>query len=126
MLGRTAVGMDSLGGSADAARLSDANSSVAANRITLGGSGGAVAVSLTVPQLPSHAHANTLNETPHAHAGQPGTGYSRRSAGLRFRRALRTAAATTGITINNASIGRGSTHDNMPPCLLCGMIVKEH
>jgi microcystin-dependent protein len=121
-------------GSGAAGRLSTASGMSAA---TLGATGGQETVTLTTPQLSSHAHASSLNDSGHTHSvpsvallaggtydaladGAGGFGAVSLSSGA-------TASShTTGMTITNASAGSGSAHTNMPPALVCKMIIKAH
>lgn len=77
---------------------------------------------LTVAQLASHTHANSLSDPGHTHglnansfnaSSSTGGGvFSIPSPGVGT-----ISSATTGITINNASAGSGNGHPSVPPVI---------
>ena len=81
---------------------------------------------LTTSELPVHTH--TLTDPGHAHASNSGAfvtstaGADAAGAGTTFRSENNTASNTTGITIANT--GSDGAHENMPPALVCNIIVK--
>jgi len=72
----------------------------------------------------AHSHANTLTDPGHLHTyGRAGGSSVGGGGAFGFDTALAvfgnpTTTNTTGITINNASAGAGSAHNNMPLFLL--------
>lgn len=133
--GRVSACIDNMGGT-DSGRLGDANSSIAAHRLTVGGAAGAVTHQVTVNELPSHAHANTLSDPGHAHIEQfpiagGGSAYIESVGGSATSQlntlgsgGIPTQAAGTGISINNAAQGGSATHENVQPTILCNYIIR--
>jgi microcystin-dependent protein len=128
--GRVPVGLDNMGGTT-ANRLSDANSTIAGVRHTLGGAGGQVTHALSVAELAAHTHANTLTDPGHAHSVPNATGFRGGSntttgvgSGVTYGDTLPTTTSGTAITINNASAGSGATHENMQPSLMVNYIMR--
>ena len=93
----------------------------AGSTYALAGVGGAQSVTLDTSQIPSHSHANTLNDTGHSHTANGslvklnaagnlniGIGTSGDGGGL-------VQSATTGVTIVNVAAGGGGAHENRPP-----------
>jgi microcystin-dependent protein len=93
--------------------------------------------------MPTHAHTadhtHTINETPHNHTtaalyGTTGDGvdappYNIAGVGYAATPIALVNAATTGITINSASVttsnqGAGQAHNNMQPYIVLNYIVK--
>lgn len=129
--GRVPVTLDNQGGS-DAGRLSVAN--------TLGGTGGAERVTLSVNQMPSHNHGGSTASTgSHNHSGlvagnDAGFVIANSSGGNALvassnpsaLTSARVAGATANAGNHNHSIssqGGGQSHENMPPYILCYRIV---
>jgi microcystin-dependent protein len=117
-------------GGSDAGRLSDAASSIATKRNTLGGTGGQVTHTLSTSEIPSHTHANSLSDPGHIHnlpnafdnlGGPQITGAGGVPMGVHT---SNTSSNTTGITITNAAQGGGGAHDNMPPIILGNQILR--
>jgi microcystin-dependent protein len=82
---------------------------------------------LTTAEIPSHTHANTLNDPGHTHpylkpdptstyAGGAGTGSSQTTAN--------TTSNVTGITITNAAQGGGGAHNVMQPTFFVNVMIK--
>jgi microcystin-dependent protein len=126
--GRGVYGLDNMGGSA-------------ANRITTAGSGidgtvpnnscGAQNTSLATGNLPAHTHVNTLTDPGHTHTfsnpvynNAPSGNVA--SVGGQFYVNTNTTinSATTGITINNASVGSGTAFGTMNPAFVCMYAIK--
>lgn len=123
--GRVIAGLDNMGGSA-ASRLTSSYFGAAAT--SLGATGGSESHTLTTPQLASHSHANTLNDPGHTHSHNANLQTTSTTGGGGFTIAGYAAAtinaATTGITINNASAGSGNAHNNTQPTMVLGLILR--
>ena len=92
----------------------------------MGGVGGEQSHQLSQAELPAHTHANTLTDNGHSHAY--GSGQPRSYSAPGFSDGLVTGAnsgqwatssATTGITINNATIGSNGFHNVTQPTIVC-------
>lgn len=99
--GRVAVGLDNMGGT-DAGRLSVAN--------TLGGSGGAQTHTLTIAEMPSHAHEQYVT----ANVGNDAVRRDYESDGGSLKYPQTTTSATGG----------SQAHNNMQPYMLLNFIIK--
>lgn len=86
---------------------------------------------LVVGEIPNHTHANSLNDPTHIHSlsntsliqNSSGSGIGGGGAfGVGVNVAVNGSA--TGVTITNASIGGGGTHNNMPPSVSLWAKVK--
>lgn len=123
--GRVIAGLDNMGGSA-ASRLTSIYFGGAATN--LGAVGGSESHTLTTAQLASHSHANTLNDPGHTHSHNANAQAASTTGGGGFTIANYSAAtinaATTGITINNASAGSGNAHNNTQPTMVLGLILR--
>jgi microcystin-dependent protein len=119
--GRVSVGKDDMGGTA-ANRITAGGSGVPGT--TLGGAGGEETHTLSQGEMPVHAHS--VNDPSHAHnlqsqnggGGNPGSNYGTGANALTWH----TAAAVTGISLNNA--GGGAPHNNTQPTIICNYIIK--
>lgn len=132
--GTVAAGRDNMGGTA-AGKLTTAGSGVDGTRLkTLGG---AQVVTLDLAQIPSHSHANTLNDPGHYHvdssnpfrtglyaigSGGPPTTYANNTGS---QLTWNTVPASTGVTITNASAGGGDAHGNVQPTRIRNVIIKR-
>lgn len=126
MRGRVPAGKDNMGGTA-AGRLTTAGAGV--DGATLGAAGGSQTHTLTTAQMPAHTHANTLSDPGHTHshnaaynAGGSSTGGG--AFGLNAPGGATINAATTGISINNASQGSGAAHPITQPTYVTNWIIK--
>lgn len=120
--GRMLAGKDNMGGSA-ANRITTAGSSC--DGTILGGAGcGFQNQTLTVVQMPSHSHG--ITDPSHFHAAtfalQSGTAASGAGAGAAANFATNTAAAVTGISINNT--GGDNPHPILNPIQIVNKIIK--
>lgn len=112
--GRVGAGKDDMGGTS-AARLNTLSST------TLGASGGEQTHALMTPEMPSHTHA--LTDPGHSHSTL-GSGIAAYAPGSG---ALTAAAATTGTSYANISIGStggGGAHNNVQPTIVVGKIMR--
>jgi microcystin-dependent protein len=124
--GRVVAGRDGMGGTL-ANRLSGGAPGVDGS--TIGATGGGQTVTLTTTQIPSHSHANTLNDPGHKHQYtaplSPGLvrGSGNDQAVVSIDSGTLTSTATTGITITNASAGGGGSHNNVQPTMICNYLL---
>lgn len=122
--GRVVAGLGNMGGS-DAGRLTPTY--FGASGTTLGASGGSESHALTTAQLASHSHANSLSDPGHTHGHNAQTGSTTTGGGgfpAGANGGATISAATTGITITNASAGSGSAHNNTQPTMVLGFILR--
>jgi microcystin-dependent protein len=86
---------------------------------------------LSISEIPSHTHANTLSDPGHSHLTDRSSGLSP-SVGVSAQSVNDvvnpnngyTSSATTGITINNAAQGGGAAHNVMQPTTFVNWMVK--
>ncbi len=123
--GRAIAGLDDMGNSA-AGKLT--SSYFGASATVLGADGGAESQTLTIAQIPSHSHANSLSDPGHSHtvpflvlssSGQTGGSAFAMGAGTQT-----TSLSNTGITITNASTGGGGAHPIVQPTRLATIYIK--
>jgi microcystin-dependent protein len=98
------------------------------NSTALGAVGGSQSHTLTTAEIPVHSHSNTLTDPGHAHsyttiatsaAVWGSGGFTNWVAS-----GATTGAATTGISINNASAGGGAAHATVQPTIVCNYIMR--
>lgn len=136
--GRASFGRDNMGGTA-ANRITNAGSGIVGT--TLGASGGAQSVTLSEGQLPSHSHGSgtlvTNSDGAHTHTTTiarnltGGTSTSSRLVSSQSDQGygVFTATSSSGgahthsISGSTGSAGSGQAHNNMPPALVCNVII---
>ena len=116
--GRAVFGVDNMNGTA-ASRVSAGVSGIAG--ATLGAAGGSEA-------MHQHTHTATVTDPGHVHdtRGASGSGVqvpSTESGGQDGAGSRPVMSATTGITVDNADAGSGSS-ENMPPAMMLNYIIK--
>ena len=84
---------------------------------TAGSTGGAATTTLSIANLPAHTHANTLTDNGHSHAMTGGLAFG---GGQQYisgdsAQTSSTSAASTGITLTNASVGSGTAATTISP-----------
>jgi microcystin-dependent protein len=84
---------------------------------------------LTIAEIPAHTHANTLTDPGHTHpfpgSQSPSQQFSPTIQSVQLGASgFNITSNTTGITINNASIGGGTAHNVMQPSLFVNWMVK--
>lgn len=103
--GRVAAGVDNMGGTA-ANRITSGGSGIAGT--TLGATGGAETVTLTVAQMPSHSHSYNAGASS--------------SATMPNCTPIGTSSPPSGQTTGKA--GGGGAHNNMPPAMMLNFIIR--
>lgn len=101
---------------------------------TLGAVGGTETHTLTTAQLASHAHANTVSETPHTHdvansrqitAGNSGSPFVAIQLNNGYVAGqVPTTSASAGVSISNANAGGSAAHPNAQPTIILRAIIK--
>jgi len=124
--GRVLAGRDDMGGAA-ASRLT--SSYFGASAAALGAVGGAESHTLATGEMPSHTHANTLNDPGHKHkvvayGGSGGTLNNGTSSVDPISPQIDTTTVPTGITITNAAAGGGAAHKIVQPTIICNYILR--
>lgn len=138
MRGRAAAGRDDMGGSA-ASRLT--STTMSADGITLGATGGTQTQTLDTTQIPSHTHTATDSGHTHTIAHTHGFGQARNdvsvggsSAALNggannnsFSNTGASSAANSGsstASVTNSNTGGGLAHLNVQPTMILNYIIK--
>jgi microcystin-dependent protein len=128
--GRVAIGTtNGMGGAAFDAAVDPA---ILGNpQYALNAKGGANNITLTIPQLPIHAHSNTatISPNPHMHSVVSIAGVNANNdhlqgnAGNPGLSGNQTGLTILTVTLNNASVGQGQSHSNIQPVLACHYIM---
>lgn len=123
---RLAVGKGTMGGATAAGRILN-TSPVSLDTSTLGKAAGADRETLITSQIPAHNH--NVTDPGHTHTfsryNQNVTAYTNAPGGVRADGSSdspSTGSSTTGISIQNA--GGGGAHNNLPPVIVCNVIIK--
>ncbi|MCA6117873.1 tail fiber protein [Bradyrhizobium sp. WSM 1738] len=94
---------------------------------SLGATGGSDSHTLTVAQLASHAHPNTLSDPGHTHSGTVGgvnISVTSNVGATVMQPGSSVGSSTTGITITNANAGSGNAHNNVQPTIICNYVIR--
>lgn len=126
--GRVTAGVDNMGGVA-AGRLTVTY--FGGNASILGTTGGLESHTLITAEIPSHTHANSLNDPGHLHGGVLAHAGINAAAGVNpasppdyvSAGTTNTAAAVTGMTITNAAQGGGGAHAIVQPTIVLNKII---
>jgi microcystin-dependent protein len=101
------------------------------NSTNLGAAGGTESHTLSIAEIPSHSHANTLTDPGHSHVQilpVVGSGASFNALGgsptSTFGSLGNTASSGTGVTINNVNAGGGGAHAIVQPTIVCNYIIR--
>jgi microcystin-dependent protein len=150
--GRAGVGHDLMGAASAAGRLTAGGGGITGT--LLGAAGGAETHVLSTAEIPAHTHANTITDPGHTHANtlsDPGHTHSVNggvygSSSIAYQYyqggsqggpyaaiginaattgvTLTNASHTAGVTITNASIGSGNAHTITQPSIVMNFIIK--
>jgi len=126
--GRVVASPDNMG-SGDAGRLADGQSSMASQRYTIGGTGGAVTHQLSTAEMPQHNHSISLSDPGHLHNYQSGAAQYAAQAGGGGGAAVTnvgnyTSTSYTGISASIGYQGGNYTHENCQPTILAYRIMR--
>lgn len=102
------------------------------NAASLGSAGGEQTHTLTTGELAAHTHSSSIIDPGHTHTtwivvdsgGVTGGGALHLSTSPSF--SATTGPAVTGVTINNASAGSGTAHNNIQPTIVLNYLIKAH
>jgi hypothetical protein len=100
------------------------NGSNGTNTFVAGNTGGATNTTLLEANLPVHTHANTLSDPTHSHTmtgGLVGSSGGNQYVGGSAAPTGSTNAASTGITLTNASVGSGTAVQTISPYIVVYM-----
>lgn len=133
--GMTIVAKDNMGGSTRGVVGSVTTSLGTLTGTTLGSYGGLSTHTLATTEIPSHTHANSLNDPGHIHNFQSTRrGYSYTGGAsvpsydsplfVTYSDATWVQSNTTGVTITNAAAGGGGSHNNMQPSFIANFVIR--
>jgi len=103
----------------------------AGSSYAVNGTGGVSSVTLTTSNMPAHTHAATVTDPSHAHSGTGGQFVENGGGGLSigggagYSIYTSTAAASTGISVANASNGSGTSFSILNPYYALAFIQKS-
>jgi microcystin-dependent protein len=121
------VGKSGMGGAASPGLLASIAAGV---KGVLNGLFGSDTTNLSIPQLPAHTHANTLNDPGHFHNLQSSSNAVQATGGIVAPNvngddgSVVTHLKTTGITITNASVGAGAAVPLTQPSRAVNFIIR--
>lgn len=91
--------------------------------------GGEQSHQLILAEIPSHTHANSLNDPSHTHTTptgvSPSSGPVLQALASATTGTSTTSASVTGMTITNASAGGDGIHNNIPPGSISNRLIKR-
>lgn len=126
--GRALFGLDNMGGT-PAGRLTGSNTGNISSPTTLGSAGGEENHIVLTAEMPNHTHTATVTDPGHLHTMNTGPFVSGSqiflsNAASSTGQTEQTNSATTGISVSNAAIGGGGSHNTTPPAMVMNWIIR--